>query len=166
MNSILHHITWTQYLATALIAGVISYVYILLRYFRPEIIDFQNRLGWQKSDDGLQALQLNADEPLPTPEEQPVSPIPLQQPMPSPSDQKISDSDILTGQLKACITKASENPFAAIVLINQLKHILRQHPEAARSPERYLHNHLIVTECENTGTALLTEDEVDQWWES
>ncbi|MDO3641245.1 hypothetical protein [Mucilaginibacter sp. L3T2-6] len=75
-----------------------------------------------------------------------------------------SDTDHLTGRLKACIAIASEKPFAPAVLIPQLKKILQEHPALAASAERPAINELIVNECEKTGTALLTEEEVDQWW--
>ena len=77
--------------------------------------------------------------------------------------EEISDTDILGGQLRACIARAADQPFAPASLIAQLKQILKQHTALAPD-ERPAINHLVVSECEKTGTALLTEEEVDQWW--
>jgi hypothetical protein len=49
------------------------------------------------------------------------------------------------------------------MLVSQLKQILKQHT-ALTVAERPVINHLVVNECEKNGTALLTEEEVDQWW--
>jgi len=49
-------------------------------------------------------------------------------------------------------------------LIPQLKQILWEY-ESIAALDRSAINHLVVNECEKTGTALLTEEEVDQWWE-
>jgi hypothetical protein len=82
----------------------------------------------------------------------------------SPYQEIPSDTDHLAGRLRACIAVASEKPFAPAVLIPQIKKILQEHPELANSKERPAINELVVNECEKTGTALLTEEEVDQWW--
>jgi hypothetical protein len=161
MNHLLRQITWNQYLATALITAVIYYLFIILRCYRPELQKLMQRFSGNLGGEALQVLRyqdFETDAP----------PVPALQPLSAPENEareSISGTDILTGQLKACISKAADKPFAPEILIPQLKGILQEHQPMAAS-ERPAINRLIVNECEKTGTALLTEEEADQWWES
>jgi hypothetical protein len=158
MNHLLHQISWHQYLTVALIAAIIYYLVVILRCYRPELQNLQRRISGDKQADHLQALQY-----LPADEEVKAAPVQhlTEQPY---HEEAITDTDILAGKLKACIIKAADKPFAPAILIPQLKKILKEHQHIAAS-ERPPINHLVVNECEKTGTALLTEEEVDQWWE-
>lgn len=158
MNHLLHSISWQQYLSAALVAAIIYYLVVILRCYRPELQNLQRRISGDKNDSQLQALQYQ-----PVKEEMTVATVPGQGRDPH-NEESISENDILAGQLKACIAKAADKPFAPAILIPQLKQILQQNT-AFPAPERPAISHLIVNECEKTGTALLTEDEVDQWWE-
>jgi hypothetical protein len=162
MNHLLHQISWHQYLTVALVIAVIYYMTIIMRYCQPELQNLQKRLSGNTTATSLQALQYEAskEESKAAPQQDLVEYFPEQ----GSQEQNISDTDILAGQLKATIAKAADKPFAPAVLIPQLKHILQEHYELALA-ERPVINHLIVDECEKTGTALLTEEEVDQWWE-
>lgn len=158
MNHLLHPISWHQYLTTALIIAILYYLILTLRCYRPELQKLQRRLSGDKPNNPLQALQYQPEE-----QQASVSPLPSLTEQPH-REESINDNDILAGQVKACIAKAADKPFAPAVLIPQLKQILQQHQELAAT-ERPAINHLVVGECERTGTALLTEEEVDQWWE-
>jgi len=72
--------------------------------------------------------------------------------------------DIISMKIKVVIKRAADKPFAPDELIPQLQLIL-QEPQTFSDAEKAAISHLIVAECENTGTALLTEEEVDAWWE-
>jgi hypothetical protein len=158
MNHLLHQISWHQYLTITLIAAIIYYLVVILRCYRPELQNLQRRVSGYKQADHLQALQYQ-------PADEEVKSAPVQDLTEEPyHEEAITDTDILAGKLKACITKAADKPFAPSVLIPQLKIILKEHQHIAAS-ERPAVNHLVVGECEKTGTALLTEEEVDQWWE-
>ncbi|QKJ32840.1 hypothetical protein HQ865_24815 [Mucilaginibacter mali] len=158
MNHLLHQISWHQYLSAALVAAIIYYLIVIVRCFRPELQNLQKRISGEEQDNYLQALQYQ-------PTEEEIIPAPVQsQGEYIHHQESISDTDILTGQLKACIAKAADKPFAPAVLIPQLKQILQQYTAFAAT-KRPAINHLVVNECEKTGTALLTEEEVDQWWE-
>jgi len=163
MNHLLHQISWHQYLIAALLVAIIYYFIIILRYYRPELQNLQRRIAGERQADQLQALQYQPEE---AGEEETADAGFLHEPAGQPNEQHtITDTDILAGRLKAVIAKAADNPFAPAVLIPQLKIILKDHQHIAAS-DRALINSLVVTECEKTGTALLTEEEVDQWWES
>jgi hypothetical protein len=158
MNHLLHQINWHQYLIASFVAAIIYYLYVILRYYRPELQSIQRRVSGDKPADHLQALQYQ-------PAEEEVKVASVQDPTEQPyHEETVSDTDILAGKLKACIIKAADKPFAPAILIPQLKQILQEHHHIAAS-ERLAINHLIVNECEKNGTALLTEEEVDQWWE-
>jgi hypothetical protein len=157
MNHLLQQISWQQYLSAASAAAIIYYIAVILSCYRTELETLQQRITGIKSTDELQALQYQ------TAEETALPPAPVHVSAGyAPQDQIISDTDVLAGKLKACITRAADKPFAPAILIPQLKQILQDHQDSAA--ERPAISHLIVNECEKTGTALLTEEEVDQWW--
>lgn len=160
MNHLFHQITWHQYLAAALIVAVIYYTFIILRCYRPELKKIRQRFGGNPGGEALQALQYPASETG-----VPESPLKTSVIQENHAQENISEDDILAGRLKACIAKAADKPFSPATLIPQLKQILQQCSDPAATARPAI-NHLIVTECEKTGTALLTEEEVDQWWES
>ena len=160
MNHLLHQISWHQYLIAALLGSIIYYLIITLRYYRPELQSLQRRLTGDRQADQLQALQYQPEEAVEAYAE------PLPEPASQPDEQEaITDTDMIAGKLKTCIAKAADKPFAPAVLIPQLKTILKEYQHITAT-DRATINRLVVTECEKTGTALLTEKEVDQLWES
>lgn len=158
----LHHITWHQYLNGIALLAIIYYAYIILRYYRPEIQNGISRLQGGK-DEGQRAAILQYQEEEQSPAEHASHQVAAEE---YSEEQEISAYDHFAGELKACIAKAADKPFAPAVLIPQLKKILQVPREGIASTDRDNINALIVNECEKTGTALLTEDEVDQWWSS
>jgi hypothetical protein len=158
MNHLLHQISWHQYLTVALLAAIIYYLFVILRFYRPELQNLQRHISGDQPGEQLQALEYQPDE-----EAIKAAPVHVQTEEPY-HEEAITDTDILAGKLKACIIKAADKPFAPAILIPQLKKILQEHQHIA-ALERPAINHLVVGECEKTGTALLTEEEVDQWWE-
>jgi len=158
MNHLLHQISWHQYLIVAFVAAIIYYLVVTLRYYRPELQNLQRRVNGDKRGEQLQALQYQ-------PAEEEVKAAPSQDLKEQPyHEEAITDTDILAGKLKASIIKAADKPFAPAILIPQLKQILQERRHITAS-ERTVINRLVVDETEKTGTALLTEEEVDQWWE-
>jgi len=158
MNHLLHQISWHQYLIVAFVAAIIYYLVVTLRYYRPEPQNLQRRVNGDKRGEQLQALQYQ-------PAEEEVKAAPSQDLKEQPyHEEAITDTDILAGKLKASIIKAADKPFAPAILIPQLKQILQERRHITAS-ERTVINRLVVDETEKTGTALLTEEEVDQWWE-
>jgi hypothetical protein len=158
MNHLLHQISWHQYLTVAFVAAIIYYFVVILRCYRPELQNLQRRLSGDKQGEQLQALRYQPAE-----EEVKTSPVRALTEEPH-HEEAITDTDFLAGKLKACIIKAADKPFAPDILIPKLKIILKEHQHIAAS-ERPAIGRLVVDECEKTGTALLTEEDVDQWWE-
>ena len=157
MNHLLHQISWHQYLTVALSAAIIYYLFLILRFYRPELQNLQRHISGDKPGEQLQTLQYQ-------PGEEAIKAAPVHDQTEEPyHEEVITDTDILAGKLKACIIKAADKPFAPANLIPQLKEILREHQQIAASARPAI-NRLVVGECEETGTALLTEEEVDQWW--
>ncbi|MDN3584391.1 hypothetical protein [Mucilaginibacter flavus] len=130
---------------------------VILRCYRPELQNLQRRISGDKPGEELQALQYQPDEEA-------IKAAPVHEREKHPNQEAITDTDILALKLKACIIKAADKPFAPAILIPQLQKILQENQPIAAS-ERPAINHVIVNECEKTGTALLTEEEVNQWWE-
>ena len=79
-------------------------------------------------------------------------------------DDSITQADTLMKLVKNCIAAASDEPYARIVITRHIKKIFKEHTSLKNSPHRPAINELVVAECKKTGTVLLTEDEVDQWW--
>jgi hypothetical protein len=159
----LHQITWHQYLTAILLLAIIYYAVIIFRFYQSEIQRLINKLQGSANSSQLPgALQYEPEEnELAQKTRQPgFFESYHQQPEP------ITGYDHLSGELKACIARAADKPFAPAILIPQLKKTLQIPCEGIASTDRDAINELIVNECERTGTALLTEDEVDQWWSS
>jgi hypothetical protein len=158
----LHHITWHQYLNAVLLAAVIYYVLIILRCYRPELQRIMKQLNGNRETGQLpEALQYQAEADLAAENPAHANSSSERQEY---RHESLTEYDHLAAALKACIAKAADKPFAPAVLIPQLKKIVKAQPEATGQIDRTAINELIVNECEKTGTALLTEDEVDQWW--
>jgi len=160
MNHLLQHVSWNIYLTGVTLLAAVYYLFIGARFYSAELHRLFNHLsGRQTAANQLPAALQYQEADLPD------SSAPVYNENREHQQQKMpSDTDRLTGRLKACIAFASEKPFAPAVLIPQLKKILQEHPALAASAERPAINELIVDECEKTGTALLNEEEVDQWW--
>jgi hypothetical protein len=154
----LSHLSWTSYFQATALLLVIYYLFISLRFYRNELHHLFNRVA-SRTDNKQQlpeALQYREQEAGNTT----MAAARLEEPM----QETPSDNDHLTVRLKACISQAADKPFAPAVLIVQLKKILQDPAAKGETIDRELINARVVNECEKTGTALLTEDEVDQWW--
>lgn len=158
----LHHITWHQYFSAIIVIAIIYYLWVILRCYRPEIQKFGNRFR-PKSEDLPNALQYQEAEPADTHKYQTENTAAVA-PEKMETEDFPEDTETITSQLKAVIQSAAAKPYAPAALIPQLKKILQSFPDIGASPYREAITELVVQECEKTGTALLTEDEVDQWW--
>ncbi|MGF7076223.1 hypothetical protein [Mucilaginibacter sp. 3215] len=172
MNHLLHPITWHQYLTAALAAVIVYYGVIILRWYQPELQQLKDRFSGKAKEDGLQALhdynaEADSDTVLAAEGKNDLAARQQYQELPDErgAQQLPTPLDLISLKLKAVIERAAEQPFAPALLIPQLQKLL-QEPQTFSAAEKAAISHLIVAECENTGTALLTEEEVDQWWES
>jgi hypothetical protein len=161
MNHLFQDICWTAYLSGMIILFLAYYLFIGARFFAGDLRDLFNRLTGHKAGTGGLPAVLQYQEQGTRDEIAATTPVDgnSRQVREAPTD-----TDHLSIRLKACISTAADKPFAPAVLIAQLKRLLQEHYALAASAERPAINALIVNECEKTGTALLTEEEVDQWW--
>jgi hypothetical protein len=158
----LHHITWHQYLTGIVLAAVIYYIVIILRCYRPELQRIIKQLNGNRETGNLpEALQYPDEAEQPAAETAHAVNFSGQ---PEYRQEPLTAYDHLAAKLKACIAKAADKPFAPAIFLPQIKTILKARPETNGAINRQAINEFIVNECEKTGTALLTEDEVDQWW--
>jgi hypothetical protein len=161
-KAMLHHITWHQYLTGIVLAAVIYYIVIILRCYRPELQRVSKQLNCNNENGYLpEALRYQPDADKPA--ENLVQADSFSE-YPEHQQEPVTEYDHLAAELKASIAKAADKPFAPAILLQQLKKIVRAQPAASGRADRQAINELIVNECEKTGTALLTADEVDQWW--
>lgn len=163
MEHLLNNTTWKQYLYAALAAAVFYYAFIAWKYYRHEIKQLIARLSAKA--DAPEERPAVLQYPTEKTEPQQVNPAVI---LPEEAfSQKLPFSGTandLARQLRQCIYDAAEEPFAPQLLIPTLQKILNDYPDVAATTDREKINALVVSECENTGTALLSESEVDLWW--
>jgi hypothetical protein len=156
----LNHLSWTSYSEIIIFLLVIYYTFIGIRFYGSAI---KGLLGLSPKNGNTQQLpeQLIYQEAS-----TPVNNLPEEVSYASGSypDDDIREADELIASAKNSIAEASEKAFAQERLIAGLKNIFKTHKSLKTSPHRSAINELVVTECERTGTAGLTEEEVDQWW--
>jgi len=159
MNHLVQTISWNTYLTSLFLFVIAYYTVVGARFYRGILFNFLRRLtGQEAAADGLPSV-LQYREPATEAEHGDPATANHQKQQQAPGD-----FDRISCHLKACIAKAADEPFAPDILIRQLKKILNAQPEGALQTNRRAIKELIVNECEKTGTALLSEDEVDQWW--
>lgn len=161
--NLLTHLCWTSYFELVLLLLTIYYGYILFRYYGDDLrrLIQPTPKGDQTSQHLSEALRYQQPEEI----SHTATDIYTHSNPDNFPDDSMEEADHLISQLKQIITSASGKPFAPAVLIPQLKKSLRENNALQDSPHRPAINELIIAECERTGTALLTEDEVDQWWD-
>jgi hypothetical protein len=150
----LHHITWHQYLTASFVIAVVYYLWIIIRCYQSELRKLAGHLKNLHDNNALAGI-LKYQEP-----EAQVAAAGQN----LPPEAFPAGTEDITAQLKAVIQAASGKPYAPAALMPLLKKTLQAFPDISASPYRQAINELVVQECEKTGTALLTEDEVDQWW--
>jgi hypothetical protein len=157
----LNHLSWTTYFEVVTLLLVLYYALIGARFYAADIQRLLRRPVPLNTADKLVPDQLSfkggeiAGDSLP----EEVSYL-----FASHSDADIREADELIASLKDCIRTASDNAYAPDALVLQFKTVFNEHASLKTSPHRPAINELVVTECERTGVAELTEDEVDQWW--
>ncbi|MDN5287466.1 MAG: hypothetical protein JWR38_3740 [Mucilaginibacter sp.] len=155
-----NHVSWISYLESIIILLLIYYVFIGIRFFSADIRQMLNRLTApisvsQKTSDPLVYQQdSKAVEAVTT--------------FAGPSDdhypEDMREADNLMAAVKSCISTASDRDCPPETLKSQIQRLFQLHHVLKSSPHRSAINEWIVSECERTGTAGLTEEEVDQWW--
>lgn len=157
MNKLFNSISWSTYLETIAVLTIAFYALVAWKYYRSEINGLLSRIQGKTDDNRHVTSALLYDEDKGAEDHDKD----LQ--MVSQSGAIHASLD-LGQRLRDCIGSAKGKPFSPAILIPQLKRILNDFPDIASTPDRELINGLIVAECEKTGTALLSESEVDLWW--
>lgn len=163
MNKLLNPISWSAYIETLAVLAIAYYAYIGWTYYRPELQRLFARISGKPDEERQlpEALQYRDEDPSATPATERAFP---EEQQPGFYEAPVSTHQELANELTACIASATDKPFAPAILIPKLKKILNDYPDIAATPERDEINALVVRECERTGTALLSESEVDMWW--
>jgi hypothetical protein len=158
----LNHLSWTSYFEAVILLLVVYYLFIGLRFY-PGGLRRLLGAGHAKNQPGQPLpAALVYQEPDGT-ESGPATPgYPDGDNLP---DDSITQADTLMKLVKNRIAaRQSDSPYARAAIIRRIKEIFKEHTWLKDSPHRPAINELVVTECKKTGTALLTEQEVDQWW--
>jgi len=163
MNKLLNSISWTTYLETVAALAIAYYAVIAWKFYRPEIQKLIGRISGRQDNGRYLPEALHYQEEQAPHAAAAENGFPTDQQHSSLQTGNPAQTD-LEHELTECIEAAAEKPFAPAILIPRLKKILNDYPDVAALPERDSINALIVRECERTGTALLSESEVDLWW--
>jgi hypothetical protein len=155
----LNHYSWTSYFVAVALLLVIYYIFIGIRFYGNDIRKIF------KSRDAVPAQ----DEPQQTVHEDPA----VTQPELDYADQYVQDNypdndiretDDLIAEAKSLINAAANKAYSPKSLIARLRELFARYTSLKTSPHRPAINEMILSECERTGVAELTEDEVDAWW--
>ena len=162
MNTLFNNISWLRYAEWLAIAIVIYYIAIGFRCYRTGITNLLRHGSFKPAitDKANPFLTIATDSEA-IPEIENTNSI----------YQHIEDVDTtsleagtLIAGLRAQIAEFSEQPYQPSAVPPKLRATIRKYQNLRNSPHRVIINRLVVTECEKTGIALLTEEEVDQWW--
>lgn len=155
----LNHYSWTSYFEAVALLLVIYYLFIGIRFYGNDIKKLL------KSPDA----RPSQDEPQQIVDEEPA----MAQPELINADQYVQDNypdddiretDDLIAEAKSLINAAASKAYGPESLITRLRQLFNKYTSLKTSPHRPAINEMIVSECERTGVASLTEDEVDAWW--
>ena len=162
MNTLFNNISWLRYTEWLAVAIVIYYIAIGFRCFRVEITNLFRHGSFKPGATGkINPLLTIATDSEAIPETKNTEGI----------YQHIEDTDTtsleagtLIAGLRAQIAEFSEQPYQPAAVPPKLKAIIRKYQNLKNSAHRAVINQLVVAECEKTGIALLTKEEVDKWW--
>jgi len=160
----LNHLSWTSYFEAVIVLLAIYYPFVGIRYYTADIKKLLTTAGNSSTEANLpeQLLFKEAESPVKSPSGGLTEEVSYE--AGHYPNQDIQDADELISSVKKRITAASGTAYAPVKLLTELKAVFQEHPSLKNSPHRPAINELVVTECERTGVAELTEDEVDQWW--
>ncbi|OOQ60008.1 hypothetical protein [Mucilaginibacter pedocola] len=162
MNHLFNHISWSAYLGTLALLLIAYYAFIGWKYYRADILALAHKLTGHKDDSRSLPAALRYSGEAPPENSESVSTSIPEETIPQPQSLSIEAQE-LSQILIACIKKAAGQPYAPDKLASQLKTIL-EGLDALPASEQQNITALIITECEKTGTALLSESEVGKWW--
>ena len=156
MNHLFWNITWLSYVELLTAILVVYYSYVALRWYRTDIA---KRL---QGDRPAAEIAGQGNQPSTTDDVQSAEGIHAQT---EPGPNSPPQADMLTMALLATIAESSGHPYEPLATAQKLKAIICHYPELKNSPRRAAINRLVAAECNKTGIARLSEQEVDMWWD-
>lgn len=155
----LNHYSWTSYFEVVTLLLVTYYIFIGIRFYGSDIKKLFESRGARPAQDGpeqvvdeestvAQPKLINADQYVHD----------------NYPDDDIRETDNFIAEAKSLINAAASKAYGSESLITRLRQLFTKYTSLRTSPYRPAINEMIVSECERTGVASLTEDEVDEWW--
>jgi hypothetical protein len=162
MNTLFNNISWLRYAEWLAIAIIIYYIIVGFRCYSAEISNLFRRGSFKPAalDKTNPFLAIGTDNEA-GPETRNTASISQHL---EGADAASLEAETLIAALRAQIAEFSEQPYQPSAVPPKLKATIRKYQNLKNSPHRAIINKMIVAECEKTGIALLTEEEVDQWW--
>jgi hypothetical protein len=165
----LHQISWTTYFESLIVLLAIYYAATGFKFYGRDISVFIQTRILKNSPQSRSQIPFFAQEPFADTEEEfeasfpETGPVAFEENYYEAPDDSITERETIIARIKAAINETASRPYNPPALTSKIKAIFMDYPSVKNSPYRDAINELIVTECERTGTALLTEDEVDRW---
>lgn len=160
----LNNLSWPHYLTAMLVLLAIYYLVIGLKYYHPELRHIFNK--YFKRDISQhrlpEALIYEEPEALPA---QNAAPLAGDVEYLAEADDLMDKTEEFIGRFKKVTAQAATKTYSPTLLIHSLQLLFTEYPQIKNSPHRAAISELIASECEQTGTAQLSEDEVDAWWD-
>jgi hypothetical protein len=155
----LNHYSWTSYIEAVGLLLVIYYIFIGIRFFGSDIRKLFKSPDARSAQD--ESEQIVHEEPAVAQPELINTEQYVQDNYP---DDDIRETDDLIAEARSLINAAASKAYGPESLITRLRQLFNKYTSLKTSPHRPAINEMIVSECERTGVASLTEDEVDAWW--
>jgi hypothetical protein len=163
MNNLLNHLSWSVYLQITAILLVSYYIVIGLKFYRNELIAFFNKCtGRNDLENGLPDA-LIYEEPMAQPGHSGLNAEEGSYVAEADSSTEIIEEFI--GRSRKLIEQAALKTYSPAALIYNLQQLFTEYPQLKSSAHRTAIGELIADACGQNGTAELSEDEVDAWWD-
>lgn len=156
MDHLFWNINWPSYFELLAAILVVYYSYVTLRWYRTDIAKLL-RADRPAAEIAGQGSQLSTTDDV-----QGTEGIYAQT---EQGPKSLSEAEMLIMALLAAITESSSHPYEPLATAQKLKAIICHYPELRNSPRRPAINSLVAAECNKTGIAQLSEQEVDMWWD-
>jgi|GEM_PF-4103093 hypothetical protein len=153
------HLTWTDYLEFITAGLLIYYSYVLISCYRSELTAVTARLWAGKQTGNADSFLIPGQSP-----DEDANPSAVTHNGQPPDDAGLLRAEGAVAAVRALVqqNQAAANPPAEVV--PKIKALLNDLKIPVLLPYRDLINHAIVTVFKQYNLALLTEDEVDDWW--
>jgi hypothetical protein len=163
MITFFSQLSWTQYLIFLASGLTIYYAIISYQYFRGGFCRLVDRFSVNTESTPQNKFIFSAASGSPATEKTTTEPA-AEYHNELQADKGLIAAEMTIADIRALVKQLADEPHHPEVVKLQLQGILTVHDSTLLAPYRESVNHVIVSACEQYGIALLSENEVDEWW--